>query len=304
MNAPGIYSSEHIKQWKRITDEVHRKGCYIFMQIWHVGRAARKEALEKAGLEMVSSSAIPINESSPVPRPMTTEEIWECIASFAQASKNAIEAGFDGVEMHCANGYLIDQFIQDTCNKRTDEWGGSIENRSRFCFEAVKAVAEAIGPDRTAVRLSPFSDFQGMRMQDPIPQFTHLISLLRPFGLSYLHLIEPRVAGNVDKATEEKESLDFAIKTWAKASPLVLAGGYTLDSASRALQTTLKGEQVAFAFGRHFISNPDLPFRLLNNLPLTHYERDTFYKVRSPDGYTDYGFSEKFAGQPKQGMPV
>ncbi|KAE8364715.1 hypothetical protein BDV27DRAFT_157567 [Aspergillus caelatus] len=208
-----------------------------------------------------------------------------------------MEAGFDGVELHGANGYLIDQFIQDTCNRRTDEWGGNIENRSRFCFEVAKAVSEAIGPDRTAVRLSHFSEFQGMRTGDPIPQFTHLISQLSSLGLAYLHLIEPRVSGNADKATREDESLDFAIKAWGRTSPIILAGGYSLEKANQAIGSKLKDENVAFAFGRHFISNPDLPFRLANSLPLTQYERATFYKVGSPDGYIDYPFSRFWADQ-------
>ncbi|KAJ4264379.1 hypothetical protein NW762_005577 [Fusarium torreyae] len=296
-NAPGIYNEEHIQGWRRITDEVHKKGSYIYMQLWHVGRAARQRALDKAGLEMVSSSDIPINEEHPTPRPMTTEEIWECVGSFATAARNAIDAGFDGVEIHAANGYLIDQFTQDTCNRRTDEWGGSIENRSKFCLEIARAVAREIGPDRTAIRLSPFSTFQAMRMKDPEPQFTHLISELKPLGLAYLHLIEPRVAGNVDKEVDDKESLDFALETWAQSSPVVLAGGYTLDKANKALETTFKNQAVAFAFGRHFISNPDLPFRLASDIPLTKYERDTFYKVKSLDGYTDYAFSKAWEEQ-------
>ncbi|CAM1502191.1 Fc.00g041750.m01.CDS01 [Cosmosporella sp. VM-42] len=293
-NAPGIYTSQQVENWKKITDEVHRRGSYIFIQLWHVGRAARQHALDKAGLEMVSSSDIPISDQHPTPRPMTTEEIRDCIKSFASAAKNSIAAGFDGVEIHGANGYLVDQFTQDTCNRRTDEWGGSIEKRSRFCLEIAKAVSEAIGPDRTAMRLSPYSDFQGMRMKDPIPQFTYLISELKPLGLAYLHLIEPRVAGNADKVEQEEECLDFAIKMWDRAGPLILAGGYTLDKANLALETNLKDEAAAFAFGRHFISNPDLPFRLANQIALTRYQRDTFYKVKSLDGYTDYAFSESW----------
>ncbi|CAH0015772.1 unnamed protein product [Clonostachys rhizophaga] len=296
-NAPGIFTSQQVEEWKRITDDVHAKGSYIFMQLWHVGRAARQHALDRAGLEMVSSSNIPISDQHPTPRAMTTEEIWECIGDFAQAAKNAVSAGFDGVEIHAANGYLIDQFTQDTCNKRTDEWGGSIEKRSRFCLEIVKAVSEAIGPDRVAVRLSPFSDFQGMRMEDLIPQFTHIISKLRKLKLAYLHLIEPRVSGNADKQAGSGESLDFAIKAWNKAGPIILAGGYSLAEVEEALETRLQSEDVGFAFGRHFISNPDLPYRLANNIPLTPYQRDTFYKVKSPDGYTDYSFSDEWKAE-------
>lgn len=293
-NAPGIYTRQQIEHWKKITDEVHNKGSFIFMQLWHVGRAARQNALDRAGLEMVSSSNIPICDEDPVPRPMTTEEIWECVDSFALAAKNAIEAGFDGVEIHGANGYLVDHFTQDTCNKRTDEWGGSIENRSRFCLEVTRAVALAIGPKRTALRLSPFSTFQGMRMQDPIPQFTYLLQHLKVLGLAYLHLVEPQVAGNMDKTAEAGESLDFALKTWNKSGPVILAGGYSLQRANRALETNLRDETVAFAFGRHFISNPDLPYRLANNIALVEPERDDFYRVKSPKGYIDYGFSDSW----------
>jgi NADPH2 dehydrogenase len=294
-NAPGIYSKEQVNAWKKITDEVHAKGSFIFMQLWHVGRAARQHALDKAGLEMVSSTDIPIGHDHPIPRPMTTDEIWECIGSFASAARNAIDAGFDGVEIHAANGYLIDQFTQDTCNKRTDEWGGSIENHSRFCLEVAKAVSREIGADRTAIRLSPFSTFQSMGMDDPKPQFTHLISELKPLGLAYLHLIEPRIAGNVDRTVDEdKESLDFAFDAWERSAPVIVAGGYTAETASHALETRFRNDAVAFAFGRHFISNPDLPFRLAKNIALAKYDRDTFYKVKSRDGYTDYPFSENW----------
>ncbi|RSM01941.1 hypothetical protein CEP52_008310 [Fusarium oligoseptatum] len=258
-NAPGIYTREQVQEWKRITDQVHKRGSYIFMQLWHVGRAARQHALDKAGLEMVSSSDIPISDEHPTPRPMTTREIWECVKSFADAAKNAVDAGFDGVELHGANGYLIDQFIQDTSNRRTDEWGGSIENRSRFCLEVATAVSAAIGPDRTAMRLSPFSTFQGMRMKDPIPQFTHLISNLRDMGLAYLHLIEPRVAGNADKAVDDTEALEFALNAWQKAGPVILAGGYTLQKANQALETFLKDQDVAFCFWETFHIQPRPP---------------------------------------------
>ena len=291
-NAPGIFTSEQVQAWRRITREVHRRGSFIFMQLWHVGRAARQHALEKAGLDMVSSSDVPISDDHGTPRPMDTVEIWECIHSFADAAQNAVAAGFDGVEIHAANGYLIDQFTQDTCNRRTDEWGGSVENRSRFCLEVAGAVATAIGGDRTAVRLSPFSDFQGMRMRDPVPQFSHLISRLRALGLAYLHLVEPRISGNIEKIASEAESLDFALDAWDKAGPVILAGGYTLARAERTLECRLSGEAVALAFGRPFISNPDLPFRLANNIGLVEPDREDFYRVKSPKGYIDHEFSE------------
>ena len=287
-NAPGIYSEAQIEAWRRITDEVHSKGSFIFMQLWHVGRAARQRALDKAGLESLSSSDIPISSDFPKPRPMTEEEIVQCIEYFSQAAMNAMRAGFDGVEIHGANGYLIDQFTQDVSNRRTDRWGGSVENRSRFCLEVTKAVVKAIGADRTAVRLSPFSDFQGMRMADPVPQFTHLAENLRSLNLAYLHLIEPRVSGITDRDAGAADALDFIVDVWKEASPIVFAGGYTTDKAEEALRVGLNGGSAAFAFGRHFISNPDLPYRLLHDQPLTPYDRNTFYSVKDARGYTNY----------------
>jgi NADPH2 dehydrogenase len=296
-NAPGLFSPVQIDRWRQITTRVHKCGSFIYAQLWHVGRAARKKALEKAGLPMLSSSAVPISDEWMTPRPMTEEEIRNCINDFAQASRNAIEAGFDGVEIHGANGYLIDQFTQDVCNQRTDRWGGSVENRSRFCIELVRAVAAVIGADRTAIRLSPFSEFQAMGMEDPVPQFTHLVTGLRQFDLAYLHLIEPRVSGNVDTASSErsqKASLQFLLSAWAKKSPIILAGGFTPASARHALDTSMKDEDIAIAFGRHFISNPDLPFRVMRGLALAPYQRDTFYTVMSARGYTDYPFSAEW----------
>ena len=291
-NAPGIFSKSQIEAWKKVTDGVHERGSFIYMQLWHVGRAARARALERAGLDCVSSSNIPISDSYPTPRPMTEPEIWECIDSFAQAATNAIAAGFDGVEVHAANGYLIDQFTQDVCNQRNDQWGGSIENRSRFCLEITKAVAKAIGPDRTAVRLSPLSEFQSMRMAEPEPQFTYLINQLRPIGLAYLHLIEPSISGNIEKETADSESLDFALAAWRRAGPVILAGGYDKEKADQILQKNVNGDEVALAFGRPFISNPDLPFKLMHGLPLTEAERKCFYDVKSPLGYSDFPFSQ------------
>ncbi|CAK7200425.1 hypothetical protein SEUCBS139899_003120 [Sporothrix eucalyptigena] len=298
-NAPGIYSPEQIKKWARVAEAVHARGSFIFMQLWHVGRAAQTAALAAAGLpQAVSASDIPISDEFPTPRPMTEQEIQECIADFASAAKNAVEAGFDGVEVHGANGYLIDQFLHDQCNKRTDQWGGSIENRSRFCFEVSKAVCAAIGPERTGVRLSPFSDFQGMQIDDPVPQFTDIIERLRTLSPAYLHLVEPRLPSNLlvntDNVEEKGQNLDFAYKAWQKAGALILAGGYTKELAEQTVSTTLKDELVAIAFGRYFLSTPDLPFRVANDLPYNTYDRSTFYKVKSRDGYTDYPLSDKW----------
>ncbi|KAH8648847.1 hypothetical protein BGZ61DRAFT_542372 [Ilyonectria robusta] len=181
------------------------------------------------------------------------------IQEYATAAKNAVNlAGFDGVEIHGANGYLVDQFTQDTSNKRTDAWGGSIKNRSRFALEVTKAVVDAVGTDRVGIRLSSFSPCQGMKMADPVPQFSYLVEKLKEHSLGFLHLVESRISGNVD--IEATEKLDFAVKIWGRTSPIVLAGGFKPDSAKMAVDQEHKDYDIIIAFGRYFIANPDLPF--------------------------------------------
>jgi NADPH2 dehydrogenase len=292
-NVPGIWNAEQIEAWKEVTKAVHEKGSYIFLQLWALGRAADPKALkELGGYEVVSSSPTPEKETSPVPHELSVEEIKGFVGDYAQAAKNSIEAGFDGVEIHGANGYLVDQFTQDVCNKRTDGYGGSIENRSRFGLEVAKAVVDAVGADRTGIRLSPFSSFQGMKMKDPIPQFSHLLKGLKQLNLAYVHVVESRISGNAD--TESTEKIDFVLDIWGKTSPVLVAGGFKPDSAKRAANEEYRDRDVAIVFGRYYISNPDLPFRLKNELELAQYNRDTFYKAKSMEGYTDYPFSKEF----------
>lgn len=283
---PGIWTSRQIEAWKEVTDAVHEKGSHMFLQICAPGRAAY------APHPCVSSSAIPIDDSSRTPKEMTEEEIWECIDHIAQAAKNAIAAGFDGVELHAANGYLMDQFIQDTCNQRTDAWGGSVEKRSRFSLEVIAAVVKAIGSDRVGIRLSPWSTFQSMRMADPVPQFSHLVQELKKYQLAYLHVIESRVNNWTD--VEKTEEVDFMIKIWANQSPVFVAGGFNLDSAKNAVDTEYAEYDTAVVFGRYWLSTPDLVFRLQKGLLPNAYDRDTFYTPVQPEGYTDYPFSKEF----------
>ncbi|MCJ1284293.1 Chanoclavine-I aldehyde reductase fgaOx3 [Xylographa opegraphella] len=287
-NIPGIYSTAQIAQWKEITDAVHAKHSYIYLQLWALGRAAKPDLLAAEGHDYVSSSATPVSAGGPTPCALSEAEIHAFIADYASAAKNAIAAGFDGVEIHAANGYLIDQFTQDTCNQRTDAWGGSVENRARFGIEVARAVVAAVGAERTGIRLSPFSTFQGMRMADPEPQFAFLTRELRALRLSYLHVVESRISGNADVETTAK--IDFLVEAWGGLSPILVAGGFTPESARRAVEVEYPGD-VAVVFGRFFISNPDLPFRVLRGLPLAPYDRDTFYKAGSPQGYVDYPFS-------------
>ena len=296
-NVPGIWNSDQMKQWRQITDAVHQKDSYIFLQLWAMGRAAQQDYLSAKGYDCSSSSDIPIDEEHAKPRPLTEDEIKTFIAEYATGAKNAIEAGFDGVEVHGANGYLIDQFFQDVSNNRTDTYGGSIENRARFGLEVTKAVVDAVGADKTGFRLSPYSTFQSMGMKDPKPQFSYIVSGLRKLNLAYLHLVESRISGSAE--VEPTEKVDFLIDIWGGTSPVLIAGGFTPESAKRAVTDEYKDKDVGIVFGRYFIPNPDLPFRILNGIDLTPYDRSTFYKVKSPDGYIDWPFSKEFDGASK-----
>ncbi|KAF9479076.1 FMN-linked oxidoreductase [Pholiota conissans] len=295
-NTPGIWSAAQIGAWKEIVDGVHAQGSFIYVQIRAMGRGADPAELEAKGLPFVGPSAIPISGKK-TPRPLTIPEIKEYVDWFGKAARNAVEeAGFDGVELHFANGYLVDQFIQDVSNQREDEYGGSVENRSRFALEVVDCVARAIGEEKVGVRLSPWSIFLDMGMKDPIPQFTYLIQALKDQypDLAFLHLVEPRIAGSgdADKShAQVPESNDIFRKIWAP-KPLITAGGFTRQSAVKRADE--EGDLIAF--GRLFISNPDLPARLKYDIPLTRPDRKTFYVPGTQEGteigYTDYPFAE------------
>ncbi|TDZ28360.1 Chanoclavine-I aldehyde reductase fgaOx3 [Colletotrichum trifolii] len=293
-NAPGIWNDAQIAGWKTITDAVHAKGSSIFCQLIAPGRAAVVPVLDKeGGHPLLSASAIPIDESSPVPREMTPAEIAQAVADFAQAGRNAMAAGFDGVEVHGANGYLVDQFLQDASNRRADEWGGSVANRARFPLAVAAALAEAVGGgDRVGFRVSPWSSFQGMRMADPVPQFSHLARGLRDLRLAYLHVVESRVNNWQD--VQKVEGIEFLLDIWDNASPVLVAGGFTPELARRAVDDEYARWDVAVVFGRHFLANPDLPFRIKHGLPLNKYDRDTFYTPSIPEGYIDYPFHPEF----------
>lgn len=296
-NVPGIWTKEHIAGWKAVTDAVHAKKSFIFLQLWHLGRTADPKA--SAGQEMVSSSAVPVADGATTPKEMTEDDIRQTIEDYATAAKNAIEAGFDGVEIHGANGYLIDQFLQDTCNKRTDGWGGSVEKRARFALEVTRAVVEAVGASRTAIRLSPYSDFQGMLMADPDTTFGHVVDQLKPLGLAYLHLVEARISGNIEADCGGQRSVDWLVRRYAGGGPVMIAGGFTAESAKKAADEHYKDLDVIISFGRLFIPNPDLVFRIEKGLPLEKPNRDTFYVPKSPKGYTDFSFSSEFQASVK-----
>jgi NADPH2 dehydrogenase len=289
-NAPGIYTDEQIASWKKVTEAVHKKGSYIYLQLWALGRVANPGFAKKEGITIKSASALALDSEHAEPIPYTQEDIDITVKQYATAAKNAIEAGFDGVEIHGANGYLIDQFLQDKTNVRTDSYGGSVENRSRFAIEVAKAVVDAVGADKTGIRLSPFSDFQGMGMKDPYPQFSDVITKLNDLNIAYIHLVSSRIAGNAD--IEEGPSLEPLVKLFN--GPVLVAGGYRADSAKRLVDEEFKDKDIVVVFGRYFISTPDLVFRLKKGLEFNEYDRDTFYNAGEERGYLDQPFSPEF----------
>ena len=291
---PGIYSPEQIEGWKKVTRAVHEKGGKIFLQLWHVGRISHSSH-QPNGLAPVAPSAIKPTgnvftaswQQVPyeMPRALETSELSGIVGDFKKAAENAKESGFDGVEVHSANGYLLDQFLQDGSNKRTDNYGGSIENRTRLLLEVVDAVTSVWGKGLVGVRLSPYGAFNDMSDSDPIKLFTYVLDQLSKRSIAYVHLIEPRAtsAGGNDSVAE---NLPCTSKLFRKAfsGVFISAGGYNAENAKEAVENN---EVDAVAFGRLFISNPDLPERLKNNLAISPYDRSTFYGG-AEKGYTDY----------------
>ncbi|KAF3063816.1 putative inactive dehydrogenase EasA [Daldinia childiae] len=292
-NVPGIWASEQIKAWREVVDAVHSKGSYIWLQLWATGRSAEVEILTADGFDLISSSAIPAGPDDPTPRALTESEIQVYIDEHVQAAKNAMLAGFDGVEIHGASGFLIDQFTQASCNQRVDGWGGTIEKRARFALQITSRIVEAIGADRVGVKLSPWSTFQGMgTMNDLVPQFEYIITRLREMNIAYLHLANSRWVEDVTHPDTDNRTF---VHMWGKLKPVLLAGGYDPASAKVMADETYAGyDNVAVAFGRLYTSNPDLPFRVQHQLPLQPYDRDTFYVPLSKQGYLDYPFSNEF----------
>ena len=293
-NVPGIYNDAQIAAWKKVTDSVHKNGSAIYLQLWALGRAAQAKVL-KTELgdkgRVLAPSAVAF-KGGDQPEEMTEEEIQAFIKAYAQGAKNAIAAGFDGVEIHSANGYLIDQFLQDVSNKRTDAWGGSIEKRARFGLEVAKAVVDAVGAEKTGIRLSPYSPFQGMKMAEPEPQFEYYVRELKKLKLSYLHLVLSRIAGNAD--VDAKETVDGLIEIWDNQSPVFIAGGF--DGKLALKEVDKHTQDVGVVFGRYFISNPDLVFRVKEGIEFTPYDRNKFYNAKEESGYIDWPFSKEFNG--------
>lgn len=293
LGAPGIYSDEQVTGWENVTDAVHARGGRIVLQLWHVGRASH--------VDMTEGEA-PVGPSSPLEAPykgqaftkngwvpaspnraLKTDEISGIVAEFRQAAVRAKSAGFDGVEVHGANGYLLDQFLQDSSNKRTDSYGGTVENRARLLLEVAAAVISVWTLGRVGVRLGPSSHFNGMSDSNPEHTFDYAADELRKLGIAYLHLIEPRIDGNIEIDGNLPPVAAARLKKIFKGT-LIAAGGFEPDTAEEIIE---KGDADVVAFGRHFISNPDLPRRVKLGQRLSPHDRQTFYGGDA-HGYTDY----------------
>jgi N-ethylmaleimide reductase len=292
--APGIYTDEQAEGWKKVVKAVHENGGKIFMQLWHVGRQSHVDLQPDGGLP-IGPSVVPHPDDlvytpggwvpATLNREATITDIQAVITDFRSGAQRALAAEFDGVEIHCANGYLVDQFLQDGTNKRTDEYGGTIEKRTRFLLEVVEAVASVWGADKVGVRLAPSGVFGSMSDSDPNALFSYAAEQLNRFGLAYLHIVEPRINGSYEIADDLEPVASKQLRTIFKGA-IISAGGFLPDTAEEIID---KGDADMVAFGRYFIANPDLVNRIQNGLPLNDYDRNTFYGG-DEKGYIDYPF--------------
>jgi len=286
-DTPGIYTQAQIDGWRQVTDAVHAKGGRIFLQLWHVGRISHV-ALQENGAAPVAPSAIRAetktfvnNEFVPVsePRALGLDELPGIVDDFRKAAANAIAAGFDGVEIHAANGYLLDQFLKDGSNVREDAYGGSVENRARLTLEVAAAVVKEVGAERTGIRISPVSPANGISSSDPQAQFDYLVAQLDALELVYLHVVEGATGGARDVAPFDFDALRRQFRNTYMAN-----NGYELELANARLE---EGKADLFAFGRPFIANPDLVERLKAGAPLADLDQATLYGGGAK-GYIDY----------------
>lgn len=288
---PGLWSDEQVERWRDSTHAVHDRGGLIVAQLWHTGRASHPK-LQPDGGPAVAPSAIPIEKDreldgeiipSAVPRALSTEEIPRVIADYVRAGENAIAAGFDGVEIHGANGYLVDEFLQDASNQRTDEYGGSIENRVRFLREVLEGLTGALGAGRVGLRISPASTFQSMHDSSPYELWSRALEVIEGFDLAYLHLVEPGISGSESHRGNAAE-IDSAWVRERYSGRLIAAGLYTAETGHQAIR---EQRLEAVVYGRLYTSNPDLVERFRVGAPLNPPQRPTFYTFDDV-GYIDF----------------
>ena len=293
LDTPGIYSAEQIAGWKRVTDAVHAQGGKIVVQLWHVGRISHLSLLP-AGTVPVSSTARRANgktftaqgfEAVAEPRALRTDEIPRLIGDYRQAARNAIEAGFDGVEVHGANGYLLEQFMRDSINDRTDAYGGSRENRARLVVEVMAAIADEIGAGRSGIRLSPVTPANDAALDsDSQAMFNLVVERLAPLKLAFIHVVEGATGGPRDIAAFDYAALRSRFKQGNAHGAWIVNNGYT---RAMALDVVASGAADMVAFGKGFISNPDFVRRLRDDAPIAPVVRETLYGGGA-EGYTDY----------------
>lgn len=297
LGAASFYHDGQVEGWKAVADAVHAKGGVVFMQLIHGGRQSHVEMT--GGVAPLAPSVVPfdgvaLTRDGFVPasphRALELDEIPGVIEEFRVAAQRAKDAGFDGVELHGANGYLVDQFIQDGSNTRTDAYGGPVENRARFLKEAVEALISVWGADRVGVRISPSGEWGDISDSDPEATFSYVARLLDGYGLAYLHVIEPRIKGN-STLHEGHPPVASAYLRPHFSGPIIAAGGFDREGAQAIVES---GVADLVAFGRYFASNPDSPFRLQHNLPLNPYKREHFWGG-SEVGYTDYPVADQTA---------
>jgi N-ethylmaleimide reductase len=283
---PGIHSAEQVAGWKQVVDAVHGRGGKIFLKLWHVGRISHPSLLPGNALPVAPSAIRPAGQAFTysglqdfvTPRALETDEIPGVIAEYRTAAQNALAAGFDGVEVHAANGYLLDQFLRDGTNRRTDQYGGSIANRTRLLQEVVATVSKVWGADRVGVRLSPINPFNDIRDSYPQALFNHVAESLNPFGLAYLHVVEIGMVGG------EPQPFDFAELRRAWRGNYMANGAYDKARGNAAIAS---GHADCVAYGVPFIANPDLVERFRTDAPLNTADQGTFYGG-DEKGYTDY----------------
>jgi N-ethylmaleimide reductase len=289
---PGIHSPAQVESWKLVTQAVHEKGGKIFLQLWHVGRVSHPSLQVDGALPLAPSA---ITMTSPVftntgemappvtPRALETDEISGIVQQYRNGAINALSAGFDGLEIHSANGYLLDQFLQNGTNHREDKYGGSLENRSRLLMEVVEAVTEIFGSDRVGIRLSPHGNFNDISESNPVELFSHVAEALNQYSPAYIHLVEPRVSGGGEESDFKGKSATPTLRKIFKGA-LISAGGYDQEGGNIAIKNETAD---LIAYGRYAISNPDLAERFTNQADLNPYDRSTFYGGDAK-GYTDY----------------
>jgi len=297
-DVPGLYGTEQLDAWKHVTDAVHAKGGKIVVQLWHVGRISHTELQPGKGKPVAPSAiaakaktvlikdGVPTFTETSEPRALEASELPGIVHAYAAAARNAIEtAGFDGVELHAANGYLLDQFLKNGSNKRTDDYGGSIENRARLLLEATRAVVDAVGGGRTGIRLSPVTPANDVRDDNPQPLFEYVVRQLAKLGLAYIHVIEGATGGPrvIEDRPFDYEALKAAYRTAGGKGAWMVNNGYDKPLAEQALK---EGDDLV-AFGKPFISNPDLVRRLREGAPLNAWDTNTFYGGGFK-GYIDY----------------